>query len=183
MAEQKQLRGRVVLWTIFLALLAYVGAAMLFPPRPTIHRARQVKCASNLRQIGMALSLYTKDAGSPQYPPGLELLVEKADVGPDVFVCPAAGDQKATGATTRQRVEDFLAGKHCSYVYVGAKLTAGDSAAHVVAYEPLSNHGGVGANVLYNDGSVARLEKAEAARVIAELEAGHNPPRRSTDKR
>jgi prepilin-type processing-associated H-X9-DG protein len=46
----------------------------------------------------------------------------------------------------------------------------------VVAYEPLSNHGN-GMNVLYADGHVQWLDAGPGRRLMAELSAGHNPPR------
>ena len=71
----------------------------------------------------------------------------------------------------------------CSYV--GGPLPAGITPAHatsnhVLAYEPPANHAGHGAdgmNVLYGDGHVDWVPEPEAARVIAELQAGFNPPR------
>jgi prepilin-type processing-associated H-X9-DG protein len=46
----------------------------------------------------------------------------------------------------------------------------------VLAYEPLANHGN-GGNVLYADGRVAWEDAARLTKLIAELNAGHNPPR------
>jgi prepilin-type processing-associated H-X9-DG protein len=61
---------------------------------------------------------------------------------------------------------------------LGAGLSAQTATArHVLAYEHMSNHKNNGMNVLYGDGSVQWLEKAEAERVLSELQQGHNPPR------
>ena len=47
---------------------------------------------------------------------------------------------------------------------------------HVLAYEHLPNHGNGGMNVLFGDGNVRWVERAEAERMVEELSHGHNPP-------
>jgi hypothetical protein len=84
-----------------------------------------------------------------------------------------------TGPTT-QAVAAAVVGvrSHCSYVYVGSGLSAQTATAqHVLAHEYVSNHKNTGMNVLYGDGTVQWLQKAEAERVLSELQQGHNPPR------
>jgi hypothetical protein len=49
------------------------------------------------------------------------------------------------------------------------------TASHVLAYEPMQNHGFM--QVLYGDNHVDRLSPPESTRVLAELQAGFNPPR------
>jgi prepilin-type processing-associated H-X9-DG protein len=49
--------------------------------------------------------------------------------------------------------------------------------AHVLAYEPLTDHIGDGMNVLFGDGHVEWVPKLKASHMTAELNAGHNPPR------
>jgi prepilin-type processing-associated H-X9-DG protein len=66
---------------------------------------------------------------------------------------------------------------HISYIYCGAGFTSRGPANAVLAYEPLSNHDGDGTNVLYGDGHVSFLDRKETDYLIAELQAGHNPPR------
>jgi prepilin-type processing-associated H-X9-DG protein len=51
---------------------------------------------------------------------------------------------------------------------------------HVLAYEHLPNHSHGGMNVLYGDGNVRWVDAADAERLVAELSAGHNPPRASS---
>jgi prepilin-type processing-associated H-X9-DG protein len=46
----------------------------------------------------------------------------------------------------------------------------------VLAYEPLTNHNGRGANFLFADGHVGWLDAPTATKVVAELAAGQNPP-------
>jgi prepilin-type processing-associated H-X9-DG protein len=44
-------------------------------------------------------------------------------------------------------------------------------------YEPPCNHDHGGMNVLYADGHVDFIPMPTAKKIIAELHAGHNPPR------
>lgn len=171
--------GRVILIVIATALLVWVGTIIVLPARsPRKERVMRVQCASNLRQIHQGLLLYCNDAGTDQYPADLVTLVGHGDLHPEVFTCPSSGGEPATGATTREVADHFRSDpERCSYVYVGGTLTARHPADCVVAYEPLANHKGEGMNVLYNDGHVEWVAKGEAERVIAELGAGHNPPR------
>ena len=46
----------------------------------------------------------------------------------------------------------------------------------VIAYEPLGHHGDA-TNFLYADGHTDFVRGPKARRIIAELEAGQNPPR------
>ena len=62
-------------------------------------------------------------------------------------------------------------------MYAAGSVDAGTlTDRHVVAYEDPQNHGGTGANFLYGDGHVEWHQKAEAADLIAKLNAGLNPP-------
>ena len=58
---------------------------------PSITRSRpvanQVKCASNLRQIGQAILLYSQDHDG-QYPDDFATLLLTEDITSEVFVCP-----------------------------------------------------------------------------------------------
>jgi prepilin-type processing-associated H-X9-DG protein len=56
----------------------------------------------------------------------------------------------------------------------GLNVTAG--AETVVVYEPVSNHGGDGMQVLYGDGHVDWLNKNQASQMLDDLKAGWNPP-------
>jgi prepilin-type processing-associated H-X9-DG protein len=80
-------------------------------------------------------------------------------------------------ATQVTASELSLQGGHCSYVYLGKGLSpATVPATRVIAYEPLGHHGDA-TNFLYGDGHVEFVRGPKARKIIAELEAGQNPPR------
>ena len=161
--------------------LVLVGLVALL--LPSMGRAREpanrIKCASNLRQVGQALQIYANDYGG-MYPPSFDELLVYGDLFPEAFVCPSSDDVTATGATTRAMLANLHRPGFCSYVYAfdGQTLAATTlTPKHVLAYEDLTNHDRRGMNVLYGDGSVQWLDVPAAEHVIAELQAGHNPPR------
>jgi prepilin-type processing-associated H-X9-DG protein len=141
-------------------------------------RGNRVKCASNLKQIGTSIFLYLNDHPGP-LPPDLGSLIIATDMTSQMYVCPSTDDVPAGGADPQAVVQTLLSEKdHMSYVYLGAGMTADKlTFDQILAYEPLSNHAGEGINVLYGDGHAQWFDKKQAAHVIAELQAGHNPPR------
>lgn len=153
---------------------------------PSLHRTRdcggpRLGCASNLRQIAQSIQIYAND-NRGQFPPSIDAILIDGDLTPGEFICPASNDTRASGPTTQATLQQFKQPGFCSYVYLppppGTKL---DSIAsdYIVAYEPLSNHG-VGINVAYADTHIDWLAQPEAARILAELQSGHNPPRPPT---
>jgi prepilin-type processing-associated H-X9-DG protein len=146
----------------FLGTLMLLGVAMLFSailvpalngPRPAANR---VRCASNLRQIGQAIQMYANEHNH-QLPPNLSAVLENEDLTPEVFVCPETSDIPATGPTTQGVLADFAKPGHCSYLYFGTGLLDTGDPKTVIAAEPLTNHAGSGANVLFLDGHVEFL--------------------------
>jgi prepilin-type processing-associated H-X9-DG protein len=156
--------ARIVAWTIGGILCFGVGIAFLLPnlgrPRDPSNR---VKCASNLRQIGLACLLYANEDPRGRFPARFEDILLKEDITSEVFCCPSSNDERAIGPTTQATADQLSAGGHLSYVYVGRGLTnalANDST-FVLAYEPLKNHSGQGMNVLFADGHVEWLTAAQ----------------------
>ena len=154
---------------VFSILLPSIGK-----PR---EKANQIKCGSNLRQIGQGIQMYANDHKG-QFPATFEQLISDQEFTTEVFICPSSNDDTASGATTRQTLIDFAKPGHCSYIYLGRGLTSAVSAQHVIAYEPLSNHQNLGINVMYGDGHVDWLNKAEAEYLVGQLGAGNNPPKK-----
>jgi hypothetical protein len=143
------------------------------------HAARQRRCAQNLKQIGLAILLYTNE-NRGQYPPTLDHLVSTGQLpkGSPVFSCPVCIDDATkrpatTGATVSSSYLLSLPWKPSP----GPWLHGGIPPGWVVASEPLSNHDGRGINVLIDDGHVEWLDAQLAAKVLTELRAGENPPK------
>jgi prepilin-type processing-associated H-X9-DG protein len=137
----------------------------------------RIKCASNLKQIGLALQIYSNENGK-RFPPSFDPLIEDI-VTADLFICPQTSDQAAVGPTTQAVVQDFHKPGRNSYVFVAGGAADQSEPSLVLVYEPIGLHG-PGMNVLYGDGHVGWVPLPEASRVIAELQAGFNPPRPAT---
>lgn len=128
-------------------------------------------CAASLREVGQRLWTYPSDnrGNLPETP---ELLYPSGSVP----VCP-------TGQRSGQSVGGKPAGSYLFMIPSQKKIAAiRQSVETVAAYEPLSYHGG-GMHVLYYDGHVQWLKKDRATALIAELEAGHNPPNVVSEKK
>lgn len=146
---------------------------------PSLNRAREqanrIKCASNLRLIGMSVQVYASANGG-KLPDTLEQLVASGELAPDALVCPTSNDTIAPGATPQAQAASLATPGHLSYVYLGKGLDHRANADVIIAYEPPSNHRNDGMNVLYADGHVEFKGKNVAGNIISELEAGQNPP-------
>ena len=99
---------------------------------------------------------------------------------PETLVSPMTADTAAVlppGTTTRQADAALAVPGHLSYVYRGRAdwTDAAVPADAIVAYEPLANHGGVGAHVLYGDGHVDFERQPRAGRLIAAAAATTRP--------
>ena len=150
---------------------------------PALNRAREqanrVKCASDMKQIGLAIAQYEND-NQLQLPPDLQTLESAANLPPAVFLCPSSNDTPALGATP-QAIGASLGPGHLSYVYVGAGLTGPTATRDVVIlYEPLSNHRNEGTNVLFGDLHVEWIKGANAQSILTQQAAGTTPIRLTT---
>jgi len=143
------------------------SALMMSILLPSLNRAREtanrVKCASNLRQIGQAILLYSND-NHGQYPPDLGTLVKTEDITASVFVCPDTNNRPPPGMTPDQAA-DWI-NHNSDYVYVGAGMKQGERPSTIVCYEKDKNHGGDGMNILFGDGHVEFWRLPEAHRMI-----------------
>lgn len=142
--------------------------------RAGTRRARET-CALQLRQMHVALELYAQDHAG-RYPavptartsePALSLLVPRYTLATAGFVCPASGDRPPAEAVP------FAAGRISYAYYQGrqagtaardpvvsdeqvstAAKAAGDPVFSTDGRPPGNNHGRLGGNVLFGDGSV-----------------------------
>lgn len=135
-----------------------------------------VKCGVNMRRIGMELLIQASNDRAGRFPADLGLLARQSEMTGGDFVCPSSSVRAATGPNWHSQVGS---GAASSYVYLRpTKYTSRDIPSdYVLLYEPLANHDGRGANFLRADGTAAWHRKAEAERLIQQLEAGQNPPR------
>jgi prepilin-type processing-associated H-X9-DG protein len=140
---------------------------------PSLNRAREtanrVKCASNLRQMGQGILLYSNDH-SGNYPEDFETLVKyclDSGVGPDAFACPS-GHEALPGSANQMKPDQLAAWarEHSPYVYVGAGKKNDTPADVVIIYERLGSHSGDGVNMLYGDGHVEFQHTAGAEQIL-----------------
>ena len=179
--------GKKVLLIVLVCLAAAAipfCACMVSILLPSLNRAREqanrVKCASNLRQVGMAVMMYANE-NRGEFPDTMERILTTQDVNSTVFCCPSSSDSPAPGANAQAQAANLSKGGHLSYVYVGKGMsmrmnpaTTGDV---VIAYEPMTNHNNDGSNFLFADGHVEFFGKGQAAQIITDVQAGTNPPR------
>jgi prepilin-type processing-associated H-X9-DG protein len=175
--------GRFLIWAV--GIIAS-GIMVILVLSPLFYQASKnaynVKCESNLRQIWQAIALYAQENGG-QYPLSLAVLLAHKDITPSMLVCPASSDEAASAPDTAGVVAEVEAAennapghKHClSYVYVGRGLNSKTASKEtVVVYEPLTNHDGKGANVLFGDGWVTFIDKHAWPRMAAIISAEIN---------
>ena len=143
----------------------------------TREQARRAACASHLKNLGTALRAYA-NAHDQEFPSTLEDLARSSTppMAAD-FICP--DDDRTPPAETplSAMAADLASGKHCSYVYVGSGIKTGDERDIVLMYEPLSNHGREGMNLLFVDGRVEWLNADDAQAILDQEAQGTKPIR------
>jgi hypothetical protein len=131
--------------------LALAGAGLVVFGGPGVIRngTNRQPCASNLRQIGQALYLYSLANGG-RLPERLQdLTVGAKALSQDALRCPDGADP--AGA--------------CSYDYLGkGRMMADFTADDVVAFEPPHNHQSDGGYAVFGDGHVEFVYPAETLR-------------------
>ena len=112
----------------------------------------------------------------------MESILASEDLSPQAFVCPSSNDMPVpTLATTQATAAGLRQPGHCSYIYLGTGLTDQMVAPDMVlAYEPLTNHGGTGMNVLFGDFHVEWLARGDAMDLLTRIKGGVRPVRYST---
>ncbi len=163
MAEQQ---GRASSWPnletlgcLMVGLALTAALVFLFlPARGNVRqRAHRANCQSNLRQIGLAINMYSEDYDQ-DFPPCLAELWPDYVNNAKLFKCPATADKGW---------QDFAAGKatekSSSYVYLPGRF-AGAPGDFALAYDrSKDNHKGDGINAVSVDGHVEWVPAAKMA--------------------
>ena len=158
-------------WLSFavLALSIMVGILATLNVRHANERRRlygpggTFRCGIHLKQIGLALLLYTKGHDG-HYPARLENLVSAGSLDARQLTCPWTKDSPAA------TLPDLEKPGHNSFVFLAARRVAGDVRDEdIVAHEPLSNHAGDGAMALFGDGHVEWLTPRGLKQTLARV--------------
>lgn len=147
---------------------AAIGTSILLP---SLNRAREtanrVKSASNLKQIGVGILLYSNE-NKNQYPPSLAELVKTQDLPFPIFDNPRGGNDLSQPPqdvfNDADRLAQFVV-ENSDYIYVGAGLTNSANAETIVAYEN-PDFVDDGINILFADGHVEFLAMDDALQMI-----------------
>ena len=144
-------KGRNWVW---LTVAVVIAAVLVCAAIPTVRRNRELRnrliCSSNIRAIGAQFEVYVwNHLASPRDP--LQALVEMGYITPEQARCPVGEGR---------------------YIFVDRDLSSvaaedvDSDARDVIVYEPLSNHNGEGANVLFGDGHSRFVTPDEFRRLI-----------------
>ena len=132
---------------------------MLFVPMMCQPRegANRIKSQSNLRQLGLAMTMYA-NANGHALPGSWAELAANSELTADVFISPSSDDDRSTEKDPA-RWGPALDDPHtrtCSYRYAGDGLTEAQAKDDktVLAFEPSDHNSGDGIHILFGDGHV-----------------------------
>jgi len=168
---QNSIGGPLLLSFMFILLFGALVAILLANLRSDRTTSPRVRSASNLRQIGQAILLYSNDYNG-QYPDSFGTILLNEDVTSSVFVSPSRSETPAQGPTTQAAADQLADSSHISYIYLGRALTSSTvKPEDVVAYElPAQPNGG--ANILFGDGHVEFDDGTVLAKIMGRANCG-----------
>ncbi|MBN4074034.1 DUF4190 domain-containing protein [bacterium AH-315-E10] len=136
---------------LIVPIVFMMSLAMLTPALTKAReKARRINCAGNIKQIGIAIALYSNDHEG-NAPESLADITEYLPPG-IVFICPSAQKHNQTPAT-----KEDLANGMSSYDYVGNGINIDkveNPTSFVILRDHKGNHEGGWTNFLYADGHV-----------------------------
>ena len=142
-----------------------------------LEQAHRIRCADNVRELGVSLMTYAETHNS-KYPAELDDLLD-LPTPPNVtaFVCPSDNKTAPAASPRESTTADISSGLHCSYVYVGSGVKSTSDPQTVILYEPLGIHRREGMNVLFADGRSQWLNADEAQSILDQRARGVQPIR------
>ena len=146
-------RRRRILWWSVAALVVVMAVVIAVPViRYTSKMSRRLECGRHLRDLAGAMTSYCSEFQSTETMSPQEILQAMVAAGkltPEDLVCPASG---------------------VPYIWVPLPPDAAWHGRIIVAYEPVSNHEGEGANALFADGHVDFERAHGLEKLLAESE-------------
>ena len=116
--KREMARHRGIVWALIVIALGCAVVALIRADQMT-EKARRINCAGNLKGLGLASRAYAADYDAC-FPDDLSLLMVVGWMpmsAAKVYTCPN------TRTTPAGSLEQFRAGGHCDYLYLGKGLT------------------------------------------------------------